>query len=86
MADGALTITVGDQTLAELAARAEELGVPPDALVSMMLDEWVAGDRVWIGDAPSDLDDEVSEEGARDWSEVRPEFVALIEKTFGPAE
>ena len=86
MADGALTITVGEHTLAELAARAEELGVPPDALVSMMLDEWVAGDRVWIGDSSSNLDDEVSGEGARDWAEVRPEFVALIEKTFGPAE
>jgi hypothetical protein len=86
MADGALTVTIGDKTLAALAERAQELGVRPDALVSTMLDEWLSGDLVWIGDDARQDAGDISEDEARDWSEVRPEFVALIEKTFGPGE
>ena len=39
---------------------------------------WINGDPRYPDPEPADL------EGARDWDEVRPEFLALIEKTFGP--
>ena len=45
-------------------------------------------DFIWINGDPRD--DDVSNydvnEPGRPWDKVRPEFMALIEKTFGPQE
>lgn len=48
-----------------------------DALAN--LDAASSRKTIWIGDDPSQDVGEISDEGARDWSEVRPEFEAYIE-------
>jgi hypothetical protein len=42
-------------------------------------------DFEWIGDDPRDApsDTQTPESGGRLWEEVRPDFLALIDKTFG---
>lgn len=65
------------------------MGVEPEALAAMLLDDQLFSydDFTWINGDPLEeaVSEDLSEEG-RPWSEVRPEFVALIEKTFGPSE
>lgn len=87
MADGALNINLTDYTAAKIAEKAEAMGVAPEDLAARVLDAqffdyddftWINGDPRERDSAPADL------EGARDWDELRPEFMALIEKTFGP--
>lgn len=87
MADGALNLTLTDYTVSKIAEKARAMGVAPEDLAAMVLDArffdyddftWINGDPRNPDAAPADL------EGARDWDEVRPEFMALIEKTFGP--
>ena len=87
MADGALNLTLDDYASAKLAQKAKVLGVSPEDLAATLLSDqlfdcddftWINGDPRTEREVPSDL------EGARDWEDVRPEFLALIEKTFGP--
>ncbi len=87
MADGALNLTLDDYTSAKLAEKAKALGVSREELALTVLGDrffdfddftWINGDPRKDDRGPADL------EGARDWDEVRPEFLALIEKTFGP--
>lgn len=87
MADGALKLTLDDYASAKLAEKAKALGVSPEDLAITLLSDqlfdyddftWTNGDPRTDRASPSDL------EGARDWEDVRPEFLALIEKTFGP--
>lgn len=87
MADGALRIQLDDYAAAKLVAKAKALGVSPEELAATLLGQqlfehddfsWINGDPRLQGNAPADL------EGARDWDEVRPEIVALIDKTFAP--
>ena len=87
MADGALNIQLDEYASAKLVAKAKSLGVSPEELAITLLGQelfahddftWINGDPRSPAGAPADL------EGARDWDEVRPEFVALVEQTFGP--
>lgn len=90
MADGALTLKLDDYTAAKIAARAKAMGIPPEELAAMVLDArfFDYDDFTWIGGDPRDDDAsryDLNETG-RPWSEVRPEFLALIDKTFGQPE
>ena len=90
MADGALTLKLDDYTAAKIAARAKAMGIPPEELAAMVLDArfFDYDDFTWIGGDPRDDDAsryDLNEIG-RPWSEVRPEFLALIDKTFGQPE
>lgn len=90
MADGALNLKLSDYTSAKLSERAKAMGIAPEELAAMVLDDkfFEYDDFTWINGDPRDDDVanyDVNEPG-RPWSEVRPEFVALIEKTFGPDE
>jgi hypothetical protein len=87
MADGALNLKLDDYAAAKLAAKAKALGVSPEELATTLLGRELFdyGDFTWINGDPRDPEPEPADlEGARDWDEVRPEFLALIEKTFGP--
>jgi hypothetical protein len=81
MADGALNLTLSDYTVAKLTKKAEALGVTPEALAAMLLDQHLFDydDFTWTNGDPRDPMEPVSEEGARDWSEVRPEMEAYLE-------
>ena len=90
MADGALNLTLDDYTARKIAAKAEAMGMAPEALAAMVLDArfFDYDDFTWINGDPRDepaASYDVHETG-RAWEDVRPEFVALIEKTFGRAE
>ena len=66
------------------------MGIEPEVLAAMLLDDQLFSydDFTWINGDPREeavSSYDLNEEG-RLWSEVRPEFVALIEKTFGPLE
>lgn len=87
MADGALNLNLPDYTVSKIAEKAKAMGIAPEDLAAMVLDArffdyddftWINGDPRKPDAAPASL------EGARDWDEVRPEFMALIETTFGP--
>ena len=87
MADGALTLKLDDYTAAKIAERAKAMGIAPEALAAMVLDArfFDYDDFTWINGDPRDedaADHDLQEEG-RPWSEVRPELMALIDKTFG---
>lgn len=87
MADGALTLKLDDYTAAKIAERATAMGIAPEVLAAMVLDArfFDYDDFTWINGDPRDeeaTDHDLHEEG-RPWSEVRPEFMALIDKTFG---
>ncbi|WP_374274539.1 hypothetical protein [Brevundimonas sp.] len=86
MADGALTVQLDEYTARKIAEKAEALGISPETLAAHLLDDRVFDydDFTWIGDDPRTAPVEVSDQGARDWEEVRPEFLELIDKTFGP--
>ncbi len=62
------------------------MGVSPLELATNLLDEQLVDydDFAWINGDPRQDRRPADLEGARDWDEVRPEFLALIEKTFGP--
>jgi hypothetical protein len=90
MADGGMNIQLSDYSAAKLAERAKAMGVEPEALAAMLLDDQLFSydDFTWINGDPREVpvsNDELNEEG-RPWSEARPEFVALIETTFTPSE
>ncbi len=52
MPDGALTITLAEDTLATLAARAETLGVTSQQLAVLLVEEQLAESWTWVGDDP----------------------------------
>lgn len=86
MADGALNIKLDAYASAKLAEKAKALGVSLEDLAATMLDQQLFDydDFIWLnGDPRTDRASPADLEGARDWDEVRPEFLALIEKTFG---
>jgi len=90
MPDAALNITLSDYTAAKLAEKAKAMGIAPEELAAMVLDDKFVDydDFTWINGDPRDervSSYDVNEPG-RPWEEVRPEFLALIEKTFGPEE
>ena len=90
MADGALTLKLDDYTAAKVAERAKAMGISPEELAAMVLDArfFDYDDFTWINGDPRE--DDASkynvQETGRPWSEVRPEFMALIDKTFGKPE
>lgn len=86
MAYRAVTLKLDDYDATKLAAKAEALGVSVEQLATSLVSNQLFDhdDFTWINGDPREDTSEVDEEGARDWSEVRPEFMALIEKTFGP--
>jgi len=79
-----------DYTTRKIAERAKAMGIPPEKLAALVLDArfFNYDDFTWIDGDPRE--DEASacdlQETGRSWSEVRPEFVALIDKTFGKPE
>lgn len=87
MADGAMNLNLNDYTASKIAAKAKAMGVAPEDLAAMVLDArfFDYDDFTWINGDPRDHKLEPADlKGARDWREVRPEFLALIEETFGP--
>lgn len=87
MADGALTLKLDDYTAAKIATRAAAMGIAPEALATMVLDArfFDYDDFTWINGDPRDeiaIEPGLHEEG-RPWNEVRPDFMALIDRTFG---
>ena len=90
MADGDFNLKLDDYTSAKLAEKAKAIGMSPEELASLVLDQhfFDYDDFTWINGDPHDHDPEegAAEETGRPWSEVRPEFLALSEKTFGKAE
>lgn len=90
MPDGAMTLKLDDYTAAKIATRAKAMGIPPEELAAMVLDArfFDYDDFTWINGDPRDDDAsnyDLQEKG-RPWDEVRPELMALIDKTFGKAE
>ncbi|MBU2379773.1 MAG: hypothetical protein KJ824_11470 [Alphaproteobacteria bacterium] len=87
MADGALNLTFDDYISTKIVEKAKALGVSPEEFATTLLDQQLFDhdDFIWInGDPRTERLSPADFEGARDWDEVRPEFLALIEKTFGP--
>lgn len=87
MADGAMNLNLTDYTASKIVEKAKAMGVAPEDLAAMVLDAkfFDYDDFTWINGDPRDHKLEPSDlEGARDWDEVRPEFLAQIEKTFDP--
>lgn len=85
MADGSLHIKLDPYSRSKLKAKAKALGVSPEALASTLLGQHLFDydDFTWLNGDPREIDPTPSNsEGARDWEEVRPEFLALIEKAF----
>ena len=89
MADGALNLTLSDYTASKLAETAQAMGMAPEALAAMLLDGHLFNydDFTWVDGDPRDADASSPglHEDGRPWDEVRPEFTALIDKTFGPS-
>jgi hypothetical protein len=90
MPDGALTLTLDAYTAGKIAERAKAMGIAPEELAALVLDArffdyddftWINGDPREVSPASHELN-----ETGRPWSEVRPDFVALIDKTFGKPE
>ncbi len=90
MADGALNLTLSDYTVAKLTKKAEALGVTPETLAAMLLDQQLFDydDFTWTDGDPRD--DHVSNydlnEPGRLWSEVRPELIARLERKLAERE
>lgn len=87
MTDGALTIKLDAYAARKLAEKAAATGLSPETILETMLGQqfFDYDDFTWINGDPRDdhtSNDGLKEEG-RPWSEVRAEFVALIDKTFG---
>ena len=83
MADGSVTIPLDDYAAGKLAAKAEALGLSQEELASILLDQQLFDydDFEWVnGDPREPLPPMTAEdlEGARDWSELRPEFEAYL--------
>lgn len=90
MPDGALTLRLDPYTSAKIAERAKVMGIAPEELASMVLDArfFDYDDFTWINGDPREDDaskHDLSEAG-RPWSDVRRDFTALIDKTFGKPE
>lgn len=86
-----LDVALDALSAARITARAKRIGIAPEKLATLELDnrffdyddfEWPEG-----GDPRSDnaANYDLNEVG-RPWSEVRPEFMALIDETFGKPE
>lgn len=87
MPDTVLVLTVADATADRLAERAEALGLAPAQLAALILDArfFDYDDFSWIDD---DLHDDAPaprslNEMGRPWEDVRPDFLALINRTIG---
>lgn len=84
MADGALNLTLSDYTVAKLTKKAAALGVTPEVLAAMLLDQQLFDydDFTWTNGDPREALEPVDEAGARDWDEIRPELEAYVEAVF----
>ena len=85
-----MTLKLDDYTSRKIAERAKAMGIAPEELAALVLDArfFNYDDFTWINGDPRE--DDVGtynlQETGRAWSEVRPDFVALIDKTFGKPE
>jgi len=76
MKDQPFTLKLDEYLLRKLAERAEMMGVTPEHLAAEIIGDQLA--------APGPEDD-LAEEGARDWSEVRPELEAYLQERLKSA-
>lgn len=83
-------VELAEPMASRFAEMAMNGGVPQEELAAAVLDsrlfdyddfEWPEG-----GDPRTVVSEPIIEAELRDWEEVRPEFMALIDKTFGKAE
>ncbi len=84
MADGALNLKLHAYTASKLAEKAKAMGIAPEDLAAMVLDDKFSDhdDVTWIGGDPRDdhADNHDLNETGRPWSEVRPELVARLQR------
>lgn len=90
MADGALNVTLSDYTAAKLADRAVAMGLSPEELAALILDNtfFDHGDFAWPGGDPRQdhaRNHDLNEPG-RAWNEVRPELLARMERQLAGRE
>ena len=81
-----LLVTLDAEALGALVQKARGIGVSPEALAGMLVeqalyDQAYAESRAGMEELVVRYEDEGP---ARPWDEVRPELEALIERTFGP--
>lgn len=86
-----LDVALDALSTARITARAKALGITPEELATTALDSrfFDYDDFQWPeGGDPREHNaaDHDPNETGRPWSEVRPEFMALIDKTFGKPE
>lgn len=84
MADGALNVKLSTFTASKLAEEAKAMGVTPEQLAAMVLDDkfFDYRDFTWINGDPRDdhaANHDLNETG-RTWSDVRPEFLARMKQ------
>ena len=82
MADGALTLTFADDALASLAERAQAVGLTPQALATLMIEEGLADAWRWVGDDPraTQSNAPAADEVVYELNEVMDEFDAELER------
>lgn len=82
MADGAITVTFDEYTSAKLVERAKAMGISPEELAILAVDNQIFdyGDFQWAegGDPRAAVSEPLVEEELRDWKEVRPELEAYL--------
>jgi len=90
MPDDALTLKLDVYTTRKISERAKAMGVAPEELAALVLDArfFNYDDFTLINGDPREDDASAYDlqETGRPWSEVRPEFVTLIDRTFGKPE
>jgi hypothetical protein len=81
MADGAMNLPLNEDFAARLAKKAKALGLSPETLALSILDKGLR-DQAGRQDGPmgDHADNYDLDERGRDWSEVRPEMVAYLER------
>ena len=80
------TISLAGSAVAELTQRARGKGTAPEVLIAAMLESrfFDYDDFIWANGDPRDdhISNHDDQQEGRPWSEVKPEFLALIDKTF----
>lgn len=84
MADGAITVTFDAYTSAKLVEKAKAMGISPEELATLAVDNQVFDydDFKWPtgGDPRTVVSEPVVESELRDWQDVRPELEAYLEE------
>jgi hypothetical protein len=82
-----LDLALDADAASRLGEKAKAAGMSPGPLATSLLNAQLFdyADFTWINGDPreDDVSSDASQEPGRPWSEVRPEFMALIDKTFG---